>query len=266
MIPILTLLAVMNSQAVLLDCTYSMMSVWNMGSIYTCTGKLFLFGDPRSIIEVGGEHKTAKSNANVLQVSIRDKKVKIIPQHLGAYFPNLESLDMMNSGVEDVSRADFMGLPKLKQLCLQGNEVKVLDNDLFAANPVLVYISFYNNPINHIGHGVFDNLKELTNIELHGNSNTCLSSYAYNRPATLALITKIQINCPPTFEMTVEKLKGTFLALSSQNSTQGIAKHIETQIKNIEVDTLHMKQVMNQHENRIVKLENVEKLRPKWFK
>lgn len=209
---------------------------------------------------------TAKSNADVLQVSIREKKVKFIPQHLGAYFPSLESLDMLNSGVEGVSRADFMGLPKLKQLYLQGNEVKVLENDLFTANPMLVFISFYGNPVNHVGHGVFNHLKELTNIHLHGNANTCLGSYAENRPATLALITKIQINCPPTFKMTVEKLKETFLALSSQNSTQSITNHVENQLRNIEVDTFHMKQVMNQHENRIVKLENVEKLRPKWFK
>lgn len=243
-----------------------MLAVWKMSNLYTCTGKIFLFGDPKSVIEVGGEHMTSKSNADVLQVSIREKKVKFVPQHLGAYFSNLESLDMLNSGVEDVSRADFMGLPNLKQLYLQGNEVKVLGNDLFAANPQLVFVSFHANPINHIGYGVFDNLTELTSIHLHGNGNTCLNSYSENRPTTLALITKIIINCPPTFEMTVEKLKETFLALSSGNMTQALPRHIETQIKNIEVDSFHMKQVMNQHENRLVKLENAEKIRPKWFK
>lgn len=225
-----------------------------------------MFGDPRSVIEVGGEHMALKSNSDVLQVSIREKRVKFIPRHLGAYFPNLESLDMLNSGVEDVSRADLIGLPKLKQLYLQGNEVKVLENDLFAANPMLVFISFHGNPINHIGHGVFDNLTELTNIHLHGNGNVCLNSYAESRAATLALITKIVINCPPTLEMTVEKLKETFLSLSSENITQSLPRHIEAQVKNIEMDAFHMKQVMNQHENRIVKLENAEKIRPKWFK
>lgn len=234
--------------------------------MYTCTGKIFLFGDPRSVIEVVGEHMTSKSSAHVLQVSIREKKVKFIPQHLGAYFPNLESLDMMDSGVVVLSRADFMGLPNLKQLFMQGNEVRVLGNDLFVANPKLVDISFYGNPINHIGHGVFENLGELTNIRLHGNSNVCLNSYSENRASTLALITKIIINCPPTFEMTVEKLKETFLALSSGNITQALPRHIETQVKNIEVETFHMKQVMNQHENRIVKLENAEKIRTNRFK
>lgn len=219
--------------------------------------------DPRTVIEVSGNHAVNRNHSEVLQVSIRDKNVKIVPRHLGAFFPNLESFDMFTSGVETVSKVDFAGLPNLKQLHFNNNQIKLLENDLFVGNPNMKWISFINNPLTNVGHNVFENLDDLTSLRFDGV--TCHNAGPNNDPVgSKALIDKIFANCPPTLDMTFEKIKEKILK-ETERLDKGKAIQIDFSPKNenfeeSENEMFEIKRMLNNHDNRIIKLENDEKL------
>lgn len=250
------------STTLILDCSYSQFGVWNVNA-YGCTGKVIFVNDPRTIIEVSGNHASNHNNNEVLQVSIRDKNVKFVPRHIGAFFPNLESLDMYNSAVETVSKVDFAGLPNLKQLHFNDNRVKTIKNDLFIGNPNMKWISFINNPVTNVGHNVFENLADLTSLRFDGA--TCHSAGPDNNPvASKALIDRIFANCPPTLDMTFDKIKEKILNEAKRlEEGKAIQIDVSKRDENLEIsenESFEIKRMLNDHDNRIIKLENDEKL------
>lgn len=245
------------SEALLLDCTYSVTTSWNVANVYSCTGRIITTGLPRTIVEVTRNHLTDKTNDDVLNVIIGDKTVKFIPRHLGAFFPNLESLNMLNSGVEEISRVDLAGMPKLKQLYMESNLITVLENDLFKRNPQLKWISFHDNPIAHVGLDTFKNLDKLVSINLNGNANSCHNYYSdNNRAATVALISKLAVYCPPTFDMMFEKIKRALL----KETSNGKSIQIEEKTDTVGKESFEIIRMLTDHENRLTKLENDQKL------
>lgn len=219
--------------------------------------------DPRAVIEVSGNHVSNHNNSEVLQVSIRDKNVKFVPRHIGAFFSNIESFDMYNSGVETVSKVDFAGLPHLKQLHFNDNRIKLLENDLFSGSPNMLWISFINNPVTNVGHNVFENLADLASLRFDGV--TCHNAGAdNNQVASKALIDKIFANCPPTLDMTFDKIKEKILK-EAERVDQGRAIQIDVakrdeNLESSENESFEIKRILNDHDNRIIKLENDEKL------
>lgn len=249
------------SSSLILDCTYTQSSIWFVNA-YSCSGKVIFVNDPRTIIEISGNHASNHNHSEVLQVSIRDQNIKIVPRHLGAFFPNLESLDMYKAGVETVSKIDFAGLANLKQLHFNDNKIKLLENDLFIGNPKMKWISFINNPVTNVGHNVFENLSELISLRFEGV--TCHNAPASNDPVVAkALIHKLYASCPPTLDMTFKKIKEKIFN-EADRVDKGKAIQIDVSMNNenqgFDNEIFEIKRMLNDHENRLIKLENDEKL------
>lgn len=247
------------SQSVILDCTYAIKVFWNLGEQYTCTGRLVFSGDARRITEVAGFHLTGKSNDDVLQLVISDKNVKLVPQHIGAYFTNLNSLAIHGSSLGELSKADFAGLPKLKEVHFSNNHIKLLVNDLFVKNPALKWISFINNPITNIGYNVFDHLADLTNLRF--DDVACYSAAPNDPAAVKALISKLFIHCPPNYDMTFDRIKESILKEAADGKAIQIdLSKMEEKAESEEKETFEIKRLINDHENRIIVLENDKKI------
>lgn len=203
------------SDALILDCTYSMVHSWKVVHLYTCTAKVIFVGDPRNVSDVSHNHMNGKNNDDVQAVIIRTKEMTLMARDLYKFFPNLRSIDMYNSAVGEVHKEDFRNLTKLTEINLRGNQIKTLKSDLFSDNLNLEALNFISNPIKHVDHKVFDPLVKLTS--LHFELVACFSQgFANNRANVELLIFRLFVNCPPSFEMTEQRiLNGTQLKAST---------------------------------------------------
>lgn len=63
-----------------------------------------------------------------------------LQQNIGAKFPNLVVLDAESCSIKNITKEDFRGLHKLRQLRLDNNEIETIDDDTFGFIPAVEYI------------------------------------------------------------------------------------------------------------------------------
>lgn len=192
------------SNALILDCTYSVTSSWILPNLYTCAARVIFIGDPYFVTDVSTNHLANMNNSDVKGIQILSQSVDFIPFGFVNFFPNLESVNMQFSTVKTVSKESFDSLRELKELIMNNNQVQVVESNLFDGNPLMIAISFTTNPVRHVGHGVFDNLKYLTHI--HFGSTTCINDSGSTRASAEMLMFRIFVSCPPTLQMTENRL------------------------------------------------------------
>lgn len=192
---ILLLLALLGSSTgVILQCNYTL-----SGSAYPCQAQVIFVGDSRAVTEVSHNHLAGKNNSDVTQLHIINQVVGFIPNNVSEFFPNLDYFDVFNTAVAEITRDSLKGLHRLRIFYADWNRIKSIGSDLFADNLELQEISFYSNPIKHVAHRVFDHLTQLKHLNFAHTA--CINSDASGRTATVQLILKLPISCPPTFEM-----------------------------------------------------------------
>lgn len=192
------------SDGIILDCTYSVINFWKINNLYSCSARILFIGDLRTVSDVTQNHLAPKTNSDVTGVAIRAQDIRLLPRNLNEFYPNLESYDFLSSKIQEISREDLKGFPKLKQLHLNDNQITSISPNTFDDNPLLIAVSFINNPILYVAHNVFDNLLNL--YELRFDGARCLNQKALTRPAVVAMLFPVLIYCPPTFEMTEDKI------------------------------------------------------------
>jgi Leucine rich repeat len=127
-----------------------------------------------------------------------------VPGFLFKFFPNLEVISILHTGLNIVEKDDFYGLSKIRVLSLPENRIETIGNDAFIhVSQTLEVLCLRDNPIVTIGFNALNPrmLKEMTQIQV--NNWTCIkeTNYSVNRDQTLKIINKIVKACPPTFEM-----------------------------------------------------------------
>lgn len=189
-----------------------------------------------------------RTNSDVKGLSITNQNIGFLPFNLQEFFPNLETIDATNAFTE-INRKALKGLSKLKQLHLNTNRIQIIEPNLFEGNPNMIAISFLNNPVLHVAHNVFKNLPFLHSLRF--DLATCHSGLAeQNRAGVELLIFRLFVNCPPTFEMTEEKL---FDGVKFEKS---IDEQISERMNPL-VWTIHeMSEKIRELEERLLKLEN----------
>lgn len=191
------------STAINLGCTYSVLRVWQISNLYNCGATVFLFGSGRYVTEVSQNHNSGRSNRHVTSVLITNQNIGFVPRGIGKFFPNLESLHMSNTGVEDISYYDIESLPMLRQLDLFSNRIQVVQTDLFWYNPRIQHVSFDSNPIRSVSASVFDFRYDL--VTLNFPTTSCIHAAAAGRDAVINLVSRLNIECPALFSRTVSK-------------------------------------------------------------
>jgi Leucine rich repeat len=212
---------ILTTTALYLDCTYSMRSHWTVPNIYTCTARPIFVGDPHNVTDVSQNHLAGRNNSDVKGLSIRNHNIKVLPRNVDQFFTNIEAIDITNT-LEEISREDLAVFPNLKELHLNDNKVQVINSNLFQGNPLMSAISFISNPIRNVAAGVFDDLADLVQLRFDGVA--CHSQAATNRATVNALIPRISVQCPPTFDMNFEMIEKRLL------NGVGIKKVVDEQV------------------------------------
>lgn len=193
------------STAINLGCTYSVLTVWQISNLYNCGATVFIFDNGRFVTSVSSNHQAGRSNRHVQSLMITNQNIGFVPRGIGKFFPNLESLHLSNAGVEDLSYYDIESLPMLRQLDLISNRIQVVQADLFWYNPRIQYVSFHGNPVRSVDASVFDFRYDL--VTLNFPSTSCINANAANnRAAVINLVSRLNIECPPTTQRTSEAL------------------------------------------------------------
>lgn len=187
------------SNALILNCSYDVVTWTLVGSIYTCTGSIQFDGDDRNVTSVTGNHTQGNSNINVLAIALSTQPFPNgAPTNLESFFPNLTVFSMSSTALAQFSRSDIAPFFNLRALILFNNQLRALESDLFVDTPSVEYINLGSNRLRHLGPNVFTHLNLVT---LRLNENDCIDNFVNNNTAEIDSLTwEASVKCPPTFQ------------------------------------------------------------------
>jgi hypothetical protein len=247
----------LSSEALILDCTYSVRGFFNLPNLYTCTARVVFIGDPRHVTEVSTNHLPGRNNNDVLGISIQNQNLKFLPRNISNFFPNTQGFDVNYCGLEKIEKEDISGFKNLSTFYPADNNIRLIPNDMFEDNPLINFIAMGRNPIRHIAANVFDNLP-LT--ELYLNPLSCINAEAVNRSNVKDLIFKVAVSCPPTFEMNFERIQARLqLENNCDQCERRIDEQISERINPLTWKMFEMDQSLQKLEERVFTLEEALK-------
>lgn len=173
---------------------------WILYNVYTCNVTELSAGE---ISSVSGGHLNNRNNNDVKSLEIKRKDSKTMPRRIGEFFPNLEAILIIESGLEEISPEDLSNLPQLLQLDLISNRIREVDGHLFAGNPLISAFSVTKNPVRHVNPRVFEGTNNLTSLHFH--ETECIKSndehVTKDREKVVEYILEVTFRCPPSFSM-----------------------------------------------------------------
>lgn len=151
------------------------------------------------VSDVIRQHDTNKTNFDVKLLKIIDQCLTELPEKLDLFFPNIDGLEVINSGLKTIKKEKFSAYKSLKYLNLMKNKIEVLPDGVFNNSPTLQYILMNGNRLKVIGSAVFNPITHLKYVDFR--RNTCLCKKAETKDDFAALKKIISKKCPPTIEV-----------------------------------------------------------------
>lgn len=239
---------------IVLNCNYGLKVDYDRGrSLYGCEAEMVSTGTGPDIIYVSDRHDPGMGNDDVL-ILIFTNSLQLTPLGISNFFPNLKVLSFKNIGSPELTNEHLKGLNNLENLDFGDNNLRIIEPNVFNETRLLQIIRFNNNPIRHIAHNEFSDLEELTFLEM--SSTACIDSNA-TKPVELdILLFRLFIDCPPTFEMTEEKIVNGDLLRS--NVQAQIAEETNPILKMLK----RIKKEQEKLDERVTILENFKPRNP----
>lgn len=116
-------------------------------------------------------HDLDKRDRDVKVFIIKNQVCTFLPTKIDSFFPFLQEIEVGWSGLRQLSRDNFVSLPKLTMAIFPGNDIEYLPGDLFSHNPRLTHIDFSQNKIKIIDRNFFKSLHHLKYVMF--DSNEC---------------------------------------------------------------------------------------------
>ncbi|KAL7013482.1 hypothetical protein ACKWTF_015418 [Chironomus riparius] len=163
-------------QSIDINCTYNTSVYYYLGEIYQCEVQydLWIASKELAVISlVNDDHKSGKSNDDVLSFHAFSKHLIYFPRGLEKIFKNLKRIGILSDFIKEISQEDLKPYPQLVTLNLVNNDILILEEGTFAYNPDLAVVDLENNKLLHIDPGVFSTVSKL--IRLFLASNTCFN-------------------------------------------------------------------------------------------
>ena len=186
-----------------------MLSLWRLPALYACNARVIFSGDPRFVDGVSMNHLAGRNNNDVNGILIANLNLGFIPGNISNFFPNIITVNMVVCQISEIKQEDIKSFRQLQQFDVDQNKIREIPNGFFDENRDLKFISFSNNPMKHISFNVFDDLSSLE--RLHFGGNFCINTYGENRAEVLDLIFRVAVDCPPTFEMILDRVEANIL-------------------------------------------------------
>jgi len=238
------------SSGLMINCTFAFTNLGGQtGEVYTCHARVIFVGDTRIVTEINEEHHLVDKNSCDVQILNYNQTIGFTPRNVSSFFPNLQTLNANSISSSELRREDVEGFKDLRSLQFASNRLEELENDLFYNNHFLTVINIDNNPISHVGHNAFKQPNGL--IFLRMFNAACISRSTLSRAQVESLLFDIIIKCPPTLQMTEDKIV----------NGSAFASRVETQIKS-ELEVLYSQLEAIEHQNneleqRVADLEQI---------
>jgi hypothetical protein len=182
------------TSASVIQCSFTSMSWYSSGVLYSCYGGFLNSGSPEALQNVLGTHSNALSNSEVKAIYFNRQSMKKIPSNLSSYFPNLRVISCINSGLSLISSDDLKPFTHLEYLTLSSNDIVKISGDLFKFNPNIQGIIFANNKLKEVGKNLIAGLNQLRFADFQ--SNPCINGYAESPASFAALNSELSAKCP----------------------------------------------------------------------
>lgn len=139
-----------------INCTFAPTFFLN-APLYSCqVYEIENYDLTQSINGISGIHREEMSNENVTSLFISDVgNISRLPRGLEFFFPNLMSIEVIRSGLKEISQRDLAVFRKLQRLSLHSNELETVDSDVFESNLELLIIDLSENKANDVLRKVF---------------------------------------------------------------------------------------------------------------
>ncbi|KAJ6639146.1 Leucine-rich repeat-containing G-protein coupled receptor 5 [Pseudolycoriella hygida] len=208
------------SSGLIINCDYVDTVQGDLGTLYTCLSRVVFVGDSRTVTQVSENHLDGRNSSSV-QAIIYNQTLNFFPRNVSEFFPNIQIIYANFINSSELYREDLKGFEDLRSFRFGNNNLKEIENDLFTNNLLLTSVYFEHNPITHVGHSVFSHLNNLNTLYMYNTS--CMNRFAANnRIEVERLVFSIIIECPPTLQMTEDKIVNG-IALTNQ-----VQSHIES--------------------------------------
>lgn len=125
--------------------------------------------DDVKVLSVYGEHNETMTNDDVLVFSNMFTKTRYLPNGIAKLFPNLERFYVASSRLKFISRKNFIGLNKLKNLDLRFNEIETIPDDAFIDLFNLEVLTMSGNLIKKLPTNAFVSMMELRYFDASDN-------------------------------------------------------------------------------------------------
>lgn len=221
------------SSGLRLLCDFSFTTQGDLGSIYTCAGRVVFAGDTRYVTELDGNHVEGQNDTNV-EALLYNQDIGFTPRNISRFLPNLKLLHANAINSPELGREHLEGLQSLRTLRFGNNKLREIEYDLFIDNPLLTAIYLEYNPIRHVAHNAFDHPSGLLTLYLF--EAACTTGFASNNRGDVELLLfKILLECPPTFRMIEERIiNGSELNNKIQSQINSDFDILHTRLKAIE--------------------------------
>ena len=122
------------------------------------------------------------SNKDIKEVEIIDTTITEIPASIFTTYPNIETLLLDNTGINNWNREilEVQGISKLLLLIVGNHPVNRLTNSYFKDVPNLQVLSFLNCSITEISPQAFKGLTKLVHLQLYRNKITSIESGVFD--------------------------------------------------------------------------------------
>ena len=144
--------------------------------------------DDTKVLSIYGEHNETMTNADVLVFSNMFTKTCYLPNGIAKIFPNLERFYVASSRLKFISRKNFIGFNKLKNLDLRFNEIEAIPEDAFIDLFNLEVLTVSGNLIKELPMNAFISMMELRYFDASDNEIKEFDDEIFSQSSKLAEI------------------------------------------------------------------------------
>lgn len=157
---------------------------------YSCKMQSSIDRRNMKFMELGQKHAEGRANEDVQEVTVAgNSRMKFLPVKLGEdFFPNLLVYWIFNSGLEEISRLNFVDLVKLEELHIERCHLKAVQKETFDDLVNLRSLWLPENQIKSINALTFIKNTELRSISLANNNIKSLDSSTFSNNLNLQSI------------------------------------------------------------------------------
>lgn len=111
-----------------------------------------------------------------------NKKIKYLPENIGEVFPNLETLTVSETSIDELPKSIFKDMPNVKDVDFSQNDIKILKGNSFMGLDSVKKLNLSGNEIEEIYGLPFSNVPQIKTIDLRGNKVKIPSSLFVDLP------------------------------------------------------------------------------------